>query len=178
MRVFIVLLVFLSGFHLAKAQKQLLVMKRQQVLLRLDPGDEIVLRMKGSKQVRTSYVNNIFEDAVMIHRDTIPFHKIDRIYFRHTKFYNKLGGALVVGGAGLFLIDQFNVVIVQGESASLDNWVSTTSLSSIAVGLPLMLIRKKSTRINGRYRLMMAKEGSSFYVPRPERSLKIDYSGN
>jgi hypothetical protein len=170
----IIFSVFLFWFHAAAAQKQLLVMNRQRVLLRLYPGDEIVLKVKGNKQVRTSYVNNIFEDAVMIHRDTIPFHKIDKIYFSQTKFYNKLGGALVAGGAALFLIDQFNVVVVQGESPSLDSWVSTVSISSIGLGLPLMLIKKKSQRINGRYRLMMVKEGSSFYVPRPERSLYID----
>lgn len=149
-------------------------MKRQKVLLRLYPGDEIVLKVKGNKRVRTSYVNNIFEDGVMIHRDTIPFHKIDKIYFTQTRFYNKLGGALVAGGVALFTIDQFNLVVVQGESPTLDNWVSTTSLTAIGVGLPLMLIKKRSQRINGRYRLMMVKEGSSFYVPKPERSLYID----
>lgn len=174
MKAVIIFSVFLFWFQIADAQKQLLLMNRQKVLLRLYPGDEIVLKVKGSKHVRTSYVNNIFEDAVMIHRDTIPFHKIDKIYFTQTKFYNKLGAALVAGGAALFVIDQFNVVVVHGESPSLDNWVSTVSLSSIGVGLPMMLIKKKSQRVNGRYRLMMVKEGSSFYVPRPERSLYID----
>jgi hypothetical protein len=173
-KVIIIFSFLFFGFQLTEAQKQLVVMKRQKVLLRLYPGDEIVLKLKGSKHVRTSYVNNIFEDAVMIHRDTIPFHTIDKIYFTQTKFYNKLGAALVAGGAALFVIDQFNVVVVQGESASLDSWVSTVSLSSIGVGLPLMLLKKRSQRINGRYRLMMVNEGSSFYVPKPERSLYID----
>jgi hypothetical protein len=173
-RAVIIFSIFLFAAQIAEAQKQLVLLKRQKVVLRLYPGDEIVLKLKGSKRIRTSYVNNIFEDAVMIHNDTIPFHKIDRIYFRQTKFYNKLGGALVAGGAALFLIDQFNVVVVQQESPSLDSWVSNVSLSSIAVGLPMMLIRKKSQRPNGRYRLMLAREGSSFYVPRPERSLYIE----
>jgi hypothetical protein len=170
----IIVSLILFGFQCACAQKQLVVMKRQKVLLRLYPGDEIVLKLKGSKHVRTSYVNNIFDDAVMIHRDTIPFHKIDKIYFTQNRFYNKLGTALVAGGAALFLIDQFNVMVVQGEPPSLDHWVSSASITSIGVGLPLMLIKKKSQRINGRYRLMMVKEGSSFYVPRPEPSLYID----
>src|SRR5687767_760650 len=121
----IIFLLFLFVVQLAEAQKQLVLLKRQKVMLRLYPGDEIVLKLKGSKRIRTSYVNNIFEDAVMIHNDTIPFHKIDRIYFHQTKFYNKVGGALVAGGAALFLIDQFNVLVVQKESPSLNSWVSS-----------------------------------------------------
>jgi hypothetical protein len=33
----------------------------------------------------------------------------------------------------------------------------------VAVGLPMMLIHKKSQRIGGRYRLLLAEEGSPFY---------------
>jgi hypothetical protein len=58
-----------------------------------------------------------------------------------------------------------NVTVIQGEDPSLDNWVSTVSLSAIGVGLPLMLIKKKSQRINYKYRLRTVDEGSPFYRP-------------
>lgn len=148
----------------ATAQKQLVLLKNEEVILRLRPGDEFIYRLKGSKTAKTSYINNVFDNAVLAHHDTIPFHTIDRIYFTQTKFYNTIGGALVVGGAGLFLIDQINVVIVNGDSPSLDNWVSTISISSIAAGLPLMLIRKKSQKLNHKYRLLTAERGSIFYI--------------
>jgi hypothetical protein len=165
LRILLFLFVGIFSFSGAAAQKQLLVLKREKVVLRLYPGDEIVFRLKNGKRKRTSYVNNIFDTAFMAHNDTIPFRKIDRIYFPQTKLYNVIGGALVVGGAGFFLIDQFNEVVVQGNKANLDNRVSTISLSSIAAGLPLMLIRKKSQRIRLKYRLLMVKEGSIFYKP-------------
>jgi hypothetical protein len=143
------------------------VLKRQDVVFRLYPGDEIVFRLKNNKRVRTSYVNNISDTAVVIHLDTIPFHKIDRLYFAQTKFYNTVGGVLVIGGAGLFLIDQFNSIVVNGEKPRLDGWVSNISVPAIVVGVPLMVIKKKSQRIGYKYRMMMVQKGSPFYQPDP-----------
>jgi len=145
------------------AQKQLVLLKGQKVLLRLGFGDEITFRLKGSKTVRVSYVNNLFDTAVMAHQDIIPFHKIDRIYFKHSGFVNRVGGILLIGGAGYFLIDQINTVIVQGHKASLDDGVDRASIGMVAVGLPMMLIRKKSQRLGGRYRLLTADYDSPFY---------------
>ena len=155
------LLSFASG---VQGQKQLLVMKGEKVLLRLYPGDEFVYKEKGNP-VRTTYINNLSDTAVVTHRDTVAFHKIEKVYFTQHRFYNTLGTAMVVFGAGLFLIDQVNVVVVQGHSPSLDNNVSTLSLSSLGVGLPLMLIKKRSQKINYRHKLMMVDKGSVFYEP-------------
>jgi hypothetical protein len=171
--IFFFLLCFTSG---AQGQKQLLLMKGEKVLLRLYPGDEFVYKEKG-KSVRTTYINNLSDTAVVTHRDTVAFHEIEKVYFRQHKFYNTLGTALVVFGAGLFLIDQINVVLVQGHSPSLDNNVSTLSLSSLGVGLPLMLIRKRSQKINYRHKLMMADKGSVFYEP-DTREYILPYGNN
>jgi hypothetical protein len=154
---------FLSGSVFG--QKQLVVLKRENVLLRLYPGDEFVYRLKGEKIVRTTYVNNIFPTAVLTHRDTVPFNAIDRVYFRQRKLYNTLGGALVIFGAGLFIVDQLNVTVVNGNKPSLDDDVTTLSVSSLAVGLPLMLIKKKSQRIRYPTRLMLIDRNSGFYRP-------------
>jgi hypothetical protein len=168
----IMVFLLLSAWVLpAAAQKQLILLKGEQVILRLKPGDEFIYKLKNNKRVYIEYVNNLFDAAVLVHRDTIPFHKIERIYFRQTKFYNTIGGALVVGGSALFLIDQFNVVVVQGESPSLDAWVSTVSLSAVALGLPMMLIKKKSQKLTYKYRLMTVKKGSIFYEHDPREAI-------
>lgn len=156
------LLTHAAGLH---AQKQLVLLKGEKVLLRLYPGDEFVYRLKGSKAVYTSYVNNLSDTAVVVHRDTIPFHTIERIYFTQPRFYNLIGTALVTFGAGLFLVDQVNTVIVQGESPSLDNWVTTVSASSLAVGIPLLLAKKNSQKMKFSYRLLTVGKGSAFYRP-------------
>ena len=140
-------------------------------MLRLYPGDELVYKLKHDETKITTYVNNLSDTAVVTHRDTVPFHRIERIYFEQRKFYNTIGSGLVIFGAGLFLIDQFNVVIVQGDSPSLDDRVSVISLSSLAVGLPMMLIRKKSQKLKYRTRLMMVEKGSGFYRPDTRESI-------
>lgn len=161
--ILIILFLFFAGA--AHSQKQLILLKRENVLLRLYPGDEFIYRLKGSKSVRTTYVNNLSDTAVVTHRDTVPFHKIDRIYFRQRKFYNTVGAGLVIFGTGLFLIDQINVVLVNGQSPSLDDRVSILSFSSLAVGIPLILLKKRSQKINYPLRLMVVDKGSAFYRP-------------
>ena len=150
------------------AQKQLILLKNERVLLRLNPGDEFIFRLKGSKTIRRSYVNNLSDTAVVAHHDIIPFHRIDRVYFPQTKLYNIIGGGLVVAGAGLFIIDQVNQVIVQGNEFSLDDGVTRFSIAALVTGLPLMLIKKKSQKLSYKFRLMTVEEGSVFYVPDPK----------
>lgn len=154
----------------AYSQTQLIILKGERVKLRLYPGDEISFKLKDSKRIWRTYINNLSDTSVVTHRDTISLHRIERLYFRQSMFINRIGGALVVGGAGLFLIDQVNVVLVSGEDPSLDNWVSTISLTSVAAGLPMMLIKKKSQKINYKYRLMTVRKGSPFYQPDPKVS--------
>lgn len=148
----------------AVAQSQLVLLKGQRVILRMVPGDDFVFKRKGRPGVITTYINNLSDTAVVTHSDTIPFHQIERLYFVRTRFYNKIGYGLVVGGAGYFLIDQFNTVVVRGESFSLDDRVTRTSVGAVAVGIPLLLIKKKSQKIAFPYRLLEAREGSPFYI--------------
>jgi hypothetical protein len=171
------LLAFILIYAETRAQKQLILLKNERVLLRLNPGDEFIFRLKGSKTIRRSYVNNLSDTSVVAHNDNIPFHRIDRVYFPQTKLYNIIGGGLVVGGAGLFIIDQVNQVVVQGNGFSLDDDVTTISVAALATGLPLMLIRKKSQKLSYKFRLMTVKEGSVFYVPDP-RGFESPYMDN
>lgn len=142
------------------------------MLLRLYPGDEIVFRLKGEKRNRVSYVNNLSDTSVVTHRDTIPFHQFDRIYFRQRKLYNTVGTALVIFGVGLFVIDQVNVVVVNGQSPELDDKVTLWSASSVAAGLPMMLLKKKSQKIRYPTRLRMVDQGSGFYRSDPRQRIE------
>lgn len=167
---------FLMASESVWSQKQLILLKREEVLLRLYPGDEFIYKRKGDRARVTTYVNNISDTAVVTHRDTVPFHSIERIYFYQKKFYNTVGTALVVFGAGLFVIDQFNVVVVQGNSPTLDDRVTNVSLPALAAGLPLMLIKKRSQKLEHGIRLMMIEKSSPFY--RPDTRETISNDGN
>lgn len=151
----------------AYAQKQFVLLKGQKVILRLFPGDEIELEMRGNEDRIYSYVNNLYDTALVAHETLIPYSKIERIYFERTSFMNKIGKALVIGGVGYFLIDQLNTVIVQGEDISIDENVAKTSGAMVAVGLPMMLFKKKSQRLKAGYHLLTVEPGSPFYKRDP-----------
>jgi hypothetical protein len=146
-----------------KGQKQLVILKKEKILLRLYPGDEIIFSLKGSKQIHTSYVNNLFDTAVMAHKDIVPFHKIDKVYFTRSSFANVIGTIMVAGGVGYFLVDQFNELVIKGHEASINEDVATTSVIMVAVGLPMMLIKKKSVRVGGKFRMLTVGPNSLFY---------------
>lgn len=159
--VVIFLMVILYGHCFG--QKQLILLKGDKLLLRLNPGNDIVYRLKDNKRVRSTYISNLSDTAVVTHSDTVPYHHIDRVYFKRSTFGNKIGWMLVVGGTGFFLIDQFNNVVVDGNDAELDEGVTKTSLIMVGVGLPLALIKRNYVQLGGRKRLLMVKEGSPFY---------------
>lgn len=140
-------------------------MKRENVLLRLYPGDEIVFKLKGNKRIWTSYVNNLSDTSVVIHRDTIPFHQIERLYFDQQKFHNRLGAYLIAGAVVLFGIDQINYSLIQGNEFSVDSGVSKACIGGVLVGVPLVLIKRRYQKIDYRYRLFTAQKGSPFYLP-------------
>lgn len=169
-------LICLCSVSLAQ-KKQLVLLKRQDVLLRLYPGDEIRLKVKGRETPIKSYVNNLFDNAIMLHRDTIPFSEIERIYFHQSVRANVYGTVMVVGGVLLFGIDQLNQSVVQDKEASLDPGVVAVSAVLVGAGLPMMLWKKKSQKLTYKYRLLTVKEGSAFYKPKPNES-SSPYLGN
>lgn len=166
---FVILSLVFAGSCAVYGQKQLVLLKKEKVLLRLYPGDEIIFKIKGGDARITSYVNNLFDTAVVAHELIVPFHTIDRLYFKHRSFANRIGTLLVVGGVGYFLIDQFNTIVVQGETATWNENVGTASIVMVGVGLPMMLIKKKSQRMKPGYRLLTVEEGSPFYLPDLQR---------
>lgn len=145
------------------AQKQLVILRGERRLLNLSPGDDFVYRLKGEKSVRKTFINNLCDTAVVTHKDTVALHTIDRIYFKRSTAYNKLGVLLTVAGAGYFLIDQINNSLVNGNPVEVDPSVGKTSAILVGAGLPLWLIRKKSERIRGRSRILVVDPDSPFY---------------
>ena len=64
-------------------------------------------------------------------------------------------------------------MIVQGDKASLDEDVTAVSAGMVAVGLPMMLIKKRYQRVGRKYRLRVVEDGSPFYLA-PLRGLETE----
>lgn len=165
----IFLLLIVSSFSYAQ-RRQLVLLKGQRVIHRFLPGDDIRIKLKDSDQVINSYVNNLTDTSVFVHTTNIPFHKIERVYFHRSTATNKIGTILVIAGTGLFLIDQFNVVVINGEKPSVDDGVARFSITSLVVGLPMMLIKKKYVKTSYKYKLLSVDEQSMFYQHPPTLS--------
>ena len=147
----------------AFGQRQLVLLRHQDVILRLQPGDDIMFKLRNNPDRFNTYINNLFGSAVKVHSDTVALDQIERLYFQRTTFANRMGQRLVILGTGLFIIDQVNVGLIQNQGFSLDSRISKITLSALGVGLPLMLIRKKSQKIAYPYRLLVVEKGSAFY---------------
>jgi len=157
----VVFLVFI--FSSSWGQKQLVLLKGESVMHRFLPGDYIYVKVKNDPVRYHTYINNIFDDAVVLGDDTISYRAIERTYTGQKKFLSGLGKTMFQVGIGLFVIDQFNNVVVQGNPATLDSGVTTVSLACVAVGLPLWLIKKDGEEIGYKYKLLAVDERSPFY---------------
>jgi hypothetical protein len=168
----VVIVIFVLAATATYSQKQLVLLKGQDVLLRLNPGDDIRFKIKGQKQIIHSYVNNLLDGRLVTHRDTFLFANIERIYFHRPLRINVWGGTMMAGGILLFGIDQLNNSGIHGEEMTLDQGVTTASIALVGVGLPLLLVKKKSQKLTYKYRLLTVAEGSAFYRPDPRNGLQ------
>ncbi len=148
-------------------RRQLVLLKGQRVIQRYFPGEDIRIKLKDNDQIIKSYVNNLTDTSVLVHTTNIPLENIERVYFDRNTTTNKIGTILVIAGTGLFLIDQFNVVVVNGEKPSIDDGVAKFSISAVVVGLPMMLIKKKYVKTSYKYKLLSVDETSLFYQHPP-----------
>jgi hypothetical protein len=56
---FVLLTLLVCATCTLQAQKQLVLLKREKVIMRFNPGDAIVISLKGKKQRIDSYINNL-----------------------------------------------------------------------------------------------------------------------
>ncbi|MFP4088902.1 MAG: hypothetical protein ACLFUB_13305 [Cyclobacteriaceae bacterium] len=152
--------------HQLYGQKQLLVIKHDEAVARFSPGQAFSYKYKGSRKKVSTYIQSLADTAIITHSDTVMLHEIEKIYFEMGSFRHTLGAALIIAGAGRFIVDQINNIAVQGNRPSLDQEVNEFSISTIAAGLPLFLIRKKSHRMGYTYRPIIVTEQSYLYRSR------------
>jgi hypothetical protein len=148
---------------LSYAQNQLVLIKNDEVVIRFREGDDINYNRKSSNQSLRGFIVTITDSTIITSNDTVATHQIERLLFSKGNFMNVVGTFLVAGGSLLFVIDQFNNSVVNGDKPSLDGNVSRITLTSLAVGLPMMLIKRKSHRVGFRKRLKIVDKNSPFY---------------
>jgi hypothetical protein len=144
------------------SQNQLVLINNDKVVMRYRVGDDVNYKRKNGEKV-SGFIVEVNDSTIIASNDTVATHQIEKVYFPRGNFLNLVGGFLVTGGALLFIIDQVNTVVVDGDKASSDERVSRITLISLSAGLPLMLMKKQAHRVGFKKRLRIVNKESPFY---------------
>ena len=147
--VFLVILTTVS-VTLVNGQKQLILLKRGDVIARFTEGEYIKCELKNKTIVEGIAIR--FNDfSILTLNDTIPFESIYKINVkgrRKANTLNKLGTVMMIAGVGYFVIDQINTLIVDGQNG-IDEQVVITSVALTATGAALRFIRSPYQKLRG-----------------------------
>lgn len=161
-RLFIFFLVLIFSHDLL-AQRQLLVLRYDEVVARFSPGQTFEFKHKeGGKKVST-YIRGFSDTEVYTYDDTVSVFEIGTIYFQQHAVHHTIGKALLIGGIGGFLVDQLNNVVFYGNKPSLDGEVNRISMTAIGAGLPLTQIKKDSQRMDYKFKPLIVTQDSHLY---------------
>ncbi len=137
----------LAGFA-SHAQKQLVFLQGDHVVLRFTEGDRFVFKLTNGKKVE-GYITELRDFSLITSAlDTISFLQIRKVGLRGQRqqsFLKKVGALLVGGGLGYVAIDQANVLF--GSSKSGFDESNQIALGVAGAGILALLIKPKYKRV-------------------------------
>lgn len=169
-----VILFFLALFcsGAAYSQRQLIVLKHEEVLARYQKGDVIHFARATDKEIQIQRILDLNDTLLMMNFDSVAYYRIVKLDLRERKentFAQKLGPYMMVAGAVLPLIELLNTGVFQDEnreaSVSPGVWVASGVL--VGGGAMLAFIKKPYFKPGRKFRLMIVDERSPFYVEKP-----------
>jgi len=145
------------------SQKQLVLVKRESVVLRFTEGEYLRCKLKN-KQKKEGKILELTDTQVITTNDTLSIVSIESLSMkgkRKTNVTRGVGGLLFVGGLGYFAIDQVNSLIVDGAD-DFDEKGAVISLSVAAVGAAILFIKRPYKKVYG-HTLRTIDYSSRFY---------------
>lgn len=163
MRKCVLLIFLLCCYSIVTAQLQLVLIKHDDVVIRFSEGDSFAYKRKNGMIRKDAFIMSLNDSTIITNYDTIAMHQIQGIYFKKESLRGVVGKGLIIGAAAIFVIDQVNTTLVAKEDPSLDSRVNTISLTALAIGLPLVLIKSSYKRVGYKQRLKIITRNSPFY---------------
>jgi len=145
------------------SQKQLVLVKRESVVLRFTEGEYLRCKLKN-KQKKDGKILELTDTQVITTNDTLSITSIESLSMkgkRKTNVTRGVGGLLFIGGLGYFAIDQVNRLIVDGAD-DFDEKGAVISLSIAAVGAGILFIKRPYKKVYG-HTLRTIDYSSRFY---------------
>jgi hypothetical protein len=147
----------------AFGQRQVILMSGDEVVHRFRKGDPFRVKLVDDKTEYWGYLVEINEFSVITSRDTIGLRGIKKVLLPGKPRIHGLGIKLITAGVGLFIIDQLNYGVLQGNDPNIDSGVAIASIAIVAAALPMALTKKNWAKPKGRLRLISVGRDSRFY---------------
>lgn len=151
------------------AQKQLVFLRGDHVLLRFTEGDRFLFKLSDGKKVE-GYITELRDFSLVTSAlDTIPFLKIRKVSLRgqrHTSFLKKIGALMLAGGLGYIAIDQANVLFGSNKSGFDES--NQIALGVAGVGTLALLIKPKYRKVSRGTTIRTIDYKSHYYLPTSE----------
>ena len=165
---FAVLLCSVAAF----SQRQLIVLKNEEVLGRYQKGDVIHFTYATDKEIQIQRILDLNDTLLMMNFDSVAYYRITKLDLRERKgntFVQKLGRYMMVAGVLLPLIELLNTGVFQDENreASVSPGVLVTSGVLVGGGALLAFIKKPYFKPGRKFRLIIVDERSPFYLEKP-----------
>jgi hypothetical protein len=151
-------------------QRQLIVLKNEQVLARYQEGDAIHFARAKDKEILVQRILDLNDTLIMMNSDTVAYYRIKKMDIRARKkstYLQKLGSVMMITGAVLPLADIINTGLVQHDNVSISSGIGTASLTLLATGAAFAFIKKPYFKPGRKYHLLIVDKRSPFYKVKP-----------
>ena len=164
----ILLLLFCTVYSVAVSQRQLIVLKNEEVLARYQVGDVIHFAREGDKEILVQRILDLNDTLIMMNFDSVTYYRIKKLDIRARKantFAQKFGRFMIIGGVMLPMIELLNTGVFQDESqgAHISPEVLTVSAVMIGGGAILAFTKKPYFKPGRKNHLMIVDKRSPFY---------------
>jgi len=142
------LILLISSF--GYSQKQLVLVKRNKVLAKINEGDYIRFKRKDRDHFTKGFIGSIYQDYFRIGEDTTYLHNIEAVDARGMATsgfkIRQSGVILIVAGSVLLLIDAIN-------SDSVSPGIAATSGAFIVSGIVMQFVNDDIYKIGRRKKI-------------------------
>lgn len=165
----ITLLCMLSSAAVGQ-QRQLVVLKKEEVLARYQKGDVIHFAREQDKEILIQRILDLNDTLLMMNFDSVVYYRIKKLDLRERRkanYLQKLGAYMMVAGVILPVAELINTGIAQDQGASISSGVAITSAVLVGGGATLYFIKKPYFKPGRKYHLMIVDNRSPFYKAKP-----------
>ncbi len=161
------LLLTIQTFVDLSAQPRLTLLKNNKVFARFEEGEPIRFKKKGTDYYIRSYIQGIHSGYIIVADDTVYTYEIEKIDVRKKTLTSykiaPIGKGLMVAGVSLFVIDVFNVTVIQDKRYSVDERVSRAGLILIGTGAFMQLVNNNYFKAGRKRKIATLNLGGAKY---------------